>query len=120
MSCKTAARLTLTQCLNIRANQYRSANNLVDYQAEEIDERIIELQARKDERENNMALKAHARFEMAKEEIKSIPTSQNTHSKTPLIERMELVTEIKEYWKIYSENGFSYEVIEIPPQIMNF
>lgn len=111
MSCKTAAHLNLTQALAIQANQYRSSDNKRDYEAYEVDERIHELQSNKSERENQRALR---RFEMAKEEIDSIPTVR------PLVERLELVTEIKEYWKVYSENGFSYQVIEIPPQIMNF
>lgn len=48
MSSKTASTLSLAQCKRIQANQYRSACNRFDYQAEEVEERIIELQSRKD------------------------------------------------------------------------
>lgn len=101
MSSITAKHLNLKQCLVIQANQYRSSDNRRDYQAEEIEERILELQANKSEREFKTALKA----------LESVPVIE---------ERLELVTEIKDYWKLYGPNGFSYELIEIPPQIMSF
>jgi cellobiose phosphorylase len=111
MSCKGASKLTLTQALAIKANNYTSKDCKTDYEAFEVDARIIELQAKKDARENAMAIKAHERFEDAKQEIKDVKT---------LDDRIEAVTEIREYWKIYSDNGFSYQIIEIPPQILNF
>ena len=44
------SKLNLKQALEIKENQYRSKDARYDYQPEEIDERIIELQTNKDER----------------------------------------------------------------------
>lgn len=47
---KGAHNLNLKQCLEIKENQYRSRHNDRDYEPEEIDARIIFLQSRKDQR----------------------------------------------------------------------
>jgi hypothetical protein len=48
MGTRTADKLNLKQAQLIRNNQYRSSDNLRDYQAEEVDARIHFLQSRKD------------------------------------------------------------------------
>jgi hypothetical protein len=60
MPCKTAKALNLRQCLDIRSNRYRSINNRMDYQPEEIDARINELQARKDARQVSALTRLYA------------------------------------------------------------
>lgn len=111
MSCKDASHLTLAQALAIQANNYTSKDCKTDYEASEVDARIIYLQSRKDQKACEMATKAHEAFEDAKAQIKEIKT---------IDDRIEAITEIREFWKIYSDNGFSYQIIEIPPQIMSF
>lgn len=50
MGCLTASRLNLSQCLEIQVNGYRSRDAKRDYQVEEVEARILKLQANKDAR----------------------------------------------------------------------
>jgi hypothetical protein len=111
MSSKGASHLNLKQCLAIQANQYRSSDNRRDYQPEEIEDRIHTISANQSAKAIKQSIQ---RFETSKQEIAQIvvkPAPEAT---------VELVTEFREYWKVISPNGFSYQIIEIPNQIMNF
>lgn len=110
MSCKTANRLNLTQCLTIKANQYRSSDNRRDYQADEIDERIHELQARKDERTLNTSLKL----------MNAIAIEAALGADEGQAAQWDYRHHESEEIRIYKPNGFSYDLILVPGIICNF
>lgn len=110
MSCKTANRLNLTQCLAIKANQYRSSDNKRDYQAEEIDERIIELQARKDSKSIESSLKLMNAI--AIEAVLGRDEGQAAQWDYRAVENEEI--------KIIGANGFSYQWVLVPGIICPF
>lgn len=57
-------------------------------------------------------------------EVKSAKASENSapvETSAPFdLDRVEVISHVKEFWKITKENNFSFELVEIPPMIMNF
>lgn len=106
MSSKGAMALNLSQCLRIQANQYRSSDNRRDYEAHEIEARILELQAKKDFNSLSRALKE--RNAMAIETIMGADEGQAAAWDYKNVNDEFLVL----------NNGFS--LVAIPPRIMGF
>jgi hypothetical protein len=115
MASKSAHGLNLSQCYRIRANWYRSACNRFDYEAEEIDARIIALEARKSARENAKALAmvSHRDALMAPIKGQDVPPPIPAECDEGLDACEDEAEE-----RLYFENGFSYTII--PPIILAF
>lgn len=106
MSSKGAMMLNLSQCLRIKANQYRSSDNRRDYEATEIEARILELQASKDMKRISSVLKE--RNAMAVEAIMGADEGQAA--------AWDWKNNGDEF--LVLSNGFS--LVAIPPRILNF
>jgi hypothetical protein len=110
VGCKSAAGLTLAQCLRIKANQYRSSDNRRDYEAGEIDARITALESRK---VNAGTAKAHRVAAMVSHRDVVMPplppTPEDEGLECDYEEELEFMT---------MPNGFSRTLI--PPRIMGF
>lgn len=106
MSSKGASKLSLSQCLRIQANQYRSADNRRDYEASEIEDRILELQARKDAKHVSSVLKERNAIAIER----ALGADEGQAAAWDYLKRDD------EYMVL--SNGFS--LVAIPPRILNF
>ena len=129
---KGASKLTLSQALAIKANNYTSKDCKRDYQAEEIEERILELSSRASDKKINAIMRElekapappsnpSSTFNPSSPRKLELAESGNNKAARPIDDyRLEAYSIIKDYWRVYKENGFSFEDIEVPPVICNF
>jgi hypothetical protein len=128
MGCKSGVRLTLKQAEEIRANQYRSSDNRTDYQPEEVDQRIIDIISRRDEK-NTRRWTSQARKHqpttppchltlVANEEDSQEATDLPPTPEEEGIEDHELPPLFHGEEYLLLDNGFS--LVTIPPTIMEF
>ena len=100
------------------SNQYRSACNRFDYQPEEVNQRYYELLNNQSEKINGKSLRQQILAALNCPPPIPNEVDEGLEAQWDWMEETEEETE--EEIKVYKPNGFSYELVVIPPRILEF
>lgn len=123
MSSKTASKhLTLGQCLRIKANWFRSSDCRKDYQAEEIEARIIELVSKKDEAKSIASMKVFNRLASEAMSVELPPELplECCEGQVASMDWIKSALNYKTEWKSETYINDNGGIVCIPPQILEF